>query len=153
MSEPGYRYLRCRLDRGVLLLTVTEPELHAGVADALLGEWARAVDDAGVRQVVLDCGHIRSLTSAGIGALVAFRRRLRQQGGFLLLCRVAPKVAEVLFAAHRSGSSSSSKIPFGLAPDVASAVAYLTGAGWGSYRVQPVAVGEEHGPPAGVPHP
>jgi anti-anti-sigma factor len=119
-------YLTSRIEQGVLVLTITEPELHTELAESLLQEMTAAVDRAGARQVVLDCAKVKFLTSACLGALVTFRHFLRDKNGRMLLCSVDPLVADVLVTTRLADMSSSSKIPFGMTPDAAAAVNFLT---------------------------
>ena len=58
-------------------------------ADQRLG---RLVEAVGQRQLYVDLGQVRWLTSGQIGGLVGLHKRLRAQGGHLILSRVNPFV-------------------------------------------------------------
>jgi anti-sigma B factor antagonist len=61
-----------------------------------LGETLRAVLDRGGRRIVLDLDQVTFLDSAGLGDLIAWRKRTVQAGGDLLLLRPTGKVRELL---------------------------------------------------------
>ena len=123
-----FRYLQSRTEQGILVLTITRPELFCDQQTIAVGqELLTAVDQARARQVVLDLEPVEFLTSEGLRMLLQFRRRLRERGGQMLLCNVVPLVAEVLFTAQLADGTPSAKIPFAMTPDVAAAVTFLTG--------------------------
>ncbi|HET8946011.1 MAG TPA: STAS domain-containing protein [Candidatus Polarisedimenticolia bacterium] len=62
---------------------------------ANLGDTLRRLLDEGERKIVLDVGEL-SLDSAGIGDLIAARKRAAQMGGDLLLLRPAGKLRGML---------------------------------------------------------
>jgi anti-anti-sigma factor len=75
--------------------------LHlGGVIDAhTLDKFERRLADAtkqGIRSLVLDCEELRYVNSSGFGELIRYFDRLREQGGTLVLARVAPKVGIIL---------------------------------------------------------
>jgi anti-sigma B factor antagonist len=75
--------------------------LHlGGVIDAhTLDKFERRLAEAlakGFRALVLDCEELRYVNSSGFGELIRYFDRLREQGGTLVLARVAPKVGIVL---------------------------------------------------------
>ena len=89
-----------------LAIRATENEgglltLHlGGVIDAhTLDKFERRLGEAlaqGVRSLVLDCEELRYVNSSGFGELIRYFDRLREQGGTLVLARVAPKVGIIL---------------------------------------------------------
>jgi anti-anti-sigma factor len=75
--------------------------LHlGGVIDAhTLDKFERRLAEAveqGHRSLVLDCEELRYVNSSGFGELIRYFDRLREQGGTLVLARVAPKVGIIL---------------------------------------------------------
>ncbi|MFI5403852.1 MAG: STAS domain-containing protein, partial [Planctomycetota bacterium] len=89
-----------------LVIRATENEgkiltLHlAGVIDAhTLDKFERRLSEAieqGSKSLVLDCEELRYVNSSGFGELIRYFDRLREQGGTLVLARVAPKVGIIL---------------------------------------------------------
>lgn len=65
-----------------------------------LGQTLRRLLDQGCRQFVLDLGPVTFLDSAGLGELVACRKRTIQQGGDILLLHPTGKVRERLEMLH-----------------------------------------------------
>ncbi|HEX5136607.1 MAG TPA: STAS domain-containing protein [Planctomycetota bacterium] len=75
--------------------------LHlGGVIDAhTLDKFEHRLAEAmqqGIRSLVLDCEELRYVNSSGFGELIRYFDRLREQGGTLVLARVAPKVGIIL---------------------------------------------------------
>jgi len=75
--------------------------LHlGGVIDAhTLDKFEHRLAEAikqGTRSRVLDCEELRYVNSSGFGELIRYHDRLREQGGTLVLARVAPKVGIIL---------------------------------------------------------
>jgi anti-anti-sigma factor len=128
MPEPRFLHLSCRLDQGVLIAVINRAELRGEeLTDAVRKELIAAVEHFGSTRVVLDLKPVEFLTSLGIRALMNFRRHLREKGGQVLLCNLEPAVAEILMVTRLAGVSQSSLIPFGIAPDAATAVTALAG--------------------------
>src|SRR5262249_2493541 len=61
-----------------------------------LGETLRRLFDQGARQIVLDLGGVSFLDSAGIGDLIACKKRAVERGGDLRLLRPVGKVRDLL---------------------------------------------------------
>jgi len=65
--------------------------------------------------LVIDCGGLRTVDSAGIGALVSLYRLLREQGKVLTLRELPPKVSELLRITKLdqllTGNASASRLP------------------------------------------
>jgi anti-anti-sigma factor len=127
MTDLAFSHLTARADRGVLVLTITLPELHGDLAtEALLSDLARAIGDTQSPRVVLDCGKVEVLTSMGITALLRFRRSLGERSGRMVLCNLTPHVADVLGVTKLASPASSGAIPFPVVGDVESGVKALT---------------------------
>jgi anti-anti-sigma factor len=127
MTDVAFSHLTARTDRGVLVLSITLPELHGDLAtEALLSDLSRAIGDTPSPRVVLDCGKVQVLTSMGITALLRFRRMLGERTGRMVLCNVTPHVADVLGVTKLASPASSGAIPFPVVGDVESGVKALT---------------------------
>ncbi len=124
MSQPQFLNIDCRTEKGVLILNVLQPELWGEeLTNAIRDELVQAVDHYGLPRVVLNLEQVQFLTSMGISALLHFRRHVRELGGQIILCNVAPVVADVLITTHLvGGPSASAIIPFSIAADVPSSV-------------------------------
>lgn len=61
-----------------------------------LGQTLRGLVDRGISRIVLDLDGVRFLDSAGLGELVAWKKRTLQLGGDLRLLRPHDRVREVL---------------------------------------------------------
>jgi anti-anti-sigma factor len=123
MSKPSYCHLLSRVDRGVLVLTVTEPHLKADtLAEALREELLAATAHFAATRVVLDLQYVGSLTSSGLRPLVGLHRHLRKQRARLALCGLSPDVAAVFAKTRLISTSDSSPRLFAVYPDVNAAV-------------------------------
>src|SRR5262245_42060002 len=125
-SEPRFLHISTRADQGVLVLTLHRAALRGEeLATAVREELIAAADRSDNPRVVLNLEEVEFVSSLGIRALLLFRRHVRQRGGQLLLCSPAAEVADVLITTRLLGTSQSGLIPFGLAPDVSTAVGWL----------------------------
>ena len=128
MPAPPSRYLSSRTDQGVLVLTLTQPQLRGdALAHALRRQLQEAVDRAGALQVVLDFGRVTTLSSEALRPLLSLRRHLRGAGGRLVLCNLSPAVGEVLNTTRQVSVDRVSTSAFEVRPDVPSAIASLAG--------------------------
>jgi anti-anti-sigma factor len=99
MQQPQSHYvMRQDTEQGVLVLTFTASLLNADAVEEALA----AVTSAGCRKVVLNCQAVRSLVSGSLcpegepfKPLLTLRRQLKEAGGRLVLCNLAPAVEEV----------------------------------------------------------
>jgi anti-anti-sigma factor len=127
MAQPQFQYLKCQVQNGVLVLTVTASEiLSEGRTEDLRLELLAAIGSEENPKVVLDFQPVKLISTTCLRALLSFRRHLRDKGGQVLLCNLATPVAEVLFTTRLVSPTSSGLIPFSMAPDVATAVAHLS---------------------------
>jgi anti-anti-sigma factor len=128
-SDRGPRHLKSRTEQGVLILTVTEPQLRGdALANALRHELLAAVAGTRAPKVVLDFHAVTALSSEAFRPLLSLRRAIEEQGGRLVLCHLAPVVAQAFHATRMISTSRSSTAAFDVQPDVAAALASLTGA-------------------------
>jgi len=131
MAEPGYRHLEVRVDQGVLVLSVTVAELRSTqfeLIDALRNEMLAALADSKAVKVVVDLAAVQLMGSASFRPLLSLRRKLHDASGILLLCGLQPHVREVFLVTRLIDKAGSLAAPFGVAPDVATAVSRLASA-------------------------
>jgi anti-anti-sigma factor len=130
MTETQSPHLTSHLDRGVLVLTLTEPHVQGDdLCDVIYQELLAAVAGQSPPRAVVDFRQVTTISAAGLRILLNFRRHLRQQGGALILCGLSEAVAEVFFTTNLVSATASTLIPFALAADVAAAVAHLSKTG------------------------
>jgi len=115
------------LTRGVLVLTVLEPQLQGDrLVNTFRHELDQAVAESGTKTIVLDFRNVRSLSSAAFRPLLSLRRNLEALGGRLVLCHLTPVVAEAFQATRVIGGSRTSAAAFEVQPTLAAALAALT---------------------------
>jgi anti-anti-sigma factor len=125
VSEPTHRPLRSRTERGVLVLTVTVPNvLKDEVADALRGEFLAAA--AGADRVVVDMQNVASFGSQGLRALLQLQRAVKGRGGRVVLCHLADSVKQVLQVTGLVSTSHPSRGLLEEQPDVDAAIVSLS---------------------------
>src|SRR5215470_16236017 len=126
MPEPQFRHLQRRTDQGVLVLTLTEPQLQGDtLVESLRRELRAAVIEPGAQKVVLDFRLVKSVSSEAFRPLLSLRRILGEAGGRMALCNLSPVVAKTFQVTRLVSSSRSSTPPFEMEQDVAAAVALL----------------------------
>jgi anti-anti-sigma factor len=128
MSEPIYRHVRPGVERGVLVLTILEPELRTDeVVDGVRQELFDAVARHGTGKVVLDLQKVRYLASAGFQPLLSLHRKLQEEGSRLVLCGLSPVLNEVFRITKLVRPGGGPAGPFESEVDVAAAVTHLAG--------------------------
>ena len=128
MTEPQFRYVRWSTQQGVLVLTVTAPQVRSGdfeLVDTLRQEMLDAVGQNRPRKVVVDLSAVEYLGSGGFRPLLSLRKRLQESRGEMLLCGLGPDVHEVLLTSRLINAAGSSDAPFGVAPDISQAITRL----------------------------
>jgi anti-anti-sigma factor len=126
MAEQPYRHLTSSLTRGVLVLTVTEQQLRSDdLADELGREMLDAVARADVNKVALNLRAVQYMSSVGFRPLLQLYGKLKEGGGRIVLCHLAPVVQEVLHVTRLVSTAGSFRAPFEEQPDVDAAVAAL----------------------------
>jgi anti-sigma B factor antagonist len=127
MPKPTPRHLTSRTEQGTLVLTITEEQMRGDhLARALQRQLQEVVTQAGpAPRVVLDFRPVRVLSSEVFRPLLSLRRHLQEAGGRLVLCNLAPAVAQVFQSTRMISTSRTSTTAFEVRPDVASAVATL----------------------------
>ncbi|PCC75320.1 anti-anti-sigma factor [Nannocystis exedens] len=78
-------------------------KITIGAGAVRLREEVLAALEGGARNVVIDMGRVTAIDSSGIGALVSAYSATANGGGRLALCRVPPKVLEILHITQLSG--------------------------------------------------
>jgi anti-anti-sigma factor len=107
-------------------LTFTVPQMHGdALMEELRQELLTAVIRAQASRVVLDFRNVEYLSSAGFRPLLSLRRHLHEKGGSMVLCGLAPEVAEVFHVTRMISTSRSSPAPFDVEDDVPAAMARL----------------------------
>ena len=110
------------------MLTITDKQVEGEeVPEALREEIMAALEQTGVRSVVVNFANTQLISSAAFRPLLALRRKLLQDGGRLVLCGLTKVVGDVFFTTRMVDATGSSSAPFELKDDVPSAVAYLNG--------------------------
>lgn len=74
-------------------------ELDHHGAQELLGQLDRAIERALPLQLLLDWSGVSFMDSSGIAVVMRARQRMRELGGSVKLCHVAPQPRKVLEAA------------------------------------------------------
>ncbi len=130
MPEPQYRHLKGRTEQGVLVLTITEPQLQGDtLVDSLRRELRTAVSEPGTQKVVLDFRLVKSVSSEAFRPLLSLRRILSESGGRMALCNLSPVVAKTFQVTRMVSTGRSSSPPFEMGQDVAAAIALLNKTG------------------------
>jgi anti-anti-sigma factor len=127
MPDPQPRHVKSSVHQGVLVLTITETQLHGDrLVDSLRRELAASVAAPEAQRVVLNLQNVRSISSAAFRPLLSLRQKMEERGGRLVLCHLAPVVAEAFRATRLlSTSRMSSASSFEVQPDVDRALAVL----------------------------
>ncbi len=68
--------------------------------DQLDESWTALIEKHHHRAIVLDLSSIRFMTSAAIGRMIGFHRRMTRYQGQLVICSLQPAVAESLETSH-----------------------------------------------------
>jgi len=126
MPDPQYHHLKGRTEQGVLVLTITEPQLQGDtLVEALRRELRTAVGEPAAQKVVLDFQLVRSVASEAFRPLLSLRRKLGETGGRMALCNLSPVVAKTFQVTRMVGTGRSSTSPFETGSDVPAAIALL----------------------------
>jgi anti-anti-sigma regulatory factor len=79
----------------VAVVTFTQTDILDLELIRALGEQLLGLADEG-RQIVLNFRHVNKLSTALVGKVVLLHQRLKEMGGQLALCQVAPHLREAL---------------------------------------------------------
>jgi anti-anti-sigma factor len=95
--SPAFEHLRATMHSDVLVLTFLDAELAGDdTVHELRMELLTAVNDPAVVKVILDLQHVSYLGSAAIRPFLALKQQLKERGGRVVLCGLAPMLVEVL---------------------------------------------------------
>ena len=120
-----HRHWRGCLEQGVVVITITTPQLLDDVlADGFFAELTAAITATGVNKVILDFLHVKSICAEAICPLHQLADSLRDRSGRLVLCGLCPYLAEV-FHIDALCEGRSAQAPFATQVDVGGAVACL----------------------------
>lgn len=127
MTSSPYRYLDCRTERGILVLTITASKIQGDdVADELRQEMLSAVDKAKARKVVIDFQNAQYISSAAFRPLLAVRRKLHEQGGRVMLCNLSQVIGDIFYTTRMISDSGTITPLFEVEPNTEAALAHLS---------------------------
>ena len=127
MPPSEFRHLTVRDEQGVLVVTLTEPQLQGDkLAKALRQELLSVVTSNPSRQVVVDFQRVASLSSEIFRPLITLRHKLEEEKRRLVLCGLTPNVSRAFNATRLISSVRSSSSSFQVEPNVSTAVANMT---------------------------
>lgn len=122
-------YLEAAIENGVLVLTITRPQIEGeDTAADLKEELLAAVAKHNLNKVVLDLRHTRYVSSIAFWPLLTLRRLLADREGKLVICGLKGAVEEVFTSTKMVSTSGSTNAPFEVAADRDSAVGRLAAA-------------------------
>jgi anti-anti-sigma factor len=98
MDEPHFRHLICNPLDGVLVMTISAPQVRTDeLASELHADLLAALAYYTPKKVVFDLQHVQAMSSRGFGAIATFHQDfVRHQGGQVALCGLNPIVREML---------------------------------------------------------
>lgn len=79
---------------GDALLVLPEGQIHSANATSIETELMAQVDK-GERKIAMDLSRLEFISSAGLRVLLVLAKRLKQEGGAMVLCAIRPQVREV----------------------------------------------------------
>jgi anti-anti-sigma factor len=95
--SPHFDHLRVSNHNDVLVLTFLDAELSADeTVHSLRMEVLTAISDPAVCKVIIDLQHVRYLGSAAMRPFLTLKHKLKERGGRVVLCGLAPVLLEVL---------------------------------------------------------
>jgi anti-anti-sigma factor len=122
MPDSPYQYVECQ----AIVLTIKESHLQGDpISDQLRADLLSAVERSRARHVVLDFQNITFVSSVAFRPLLSLHRKLKEQGGRLVLCGMCERVAEVFHVTRLVSTTGTTAAPFELQADAAAAIASL----------------------------
>jgi anti-anti-sigma factor len=109
----NFKLLDCHTHENVLVAAILETEVSGEETAMLLkSELLQAVNEQGVKKLVIDFQRVKYMTSRPFGAIAGFRAEfVRKMEGKVALCGLSPQIREALSALHFiSGTERSSVI-------------------------------------------
>ena len=132
MSSPTFRHIEAWLDTGVLVLTMTDKAVQGeDIAGALREEMLAALVRYPATDVLVDFQRTQYISSVAFWPLLSLYRKLVEKKGRLTVCGLSPTVGDVFYTTRLIYPGGALASPFGVEPDVATAVAHLSGASTG----------------------
>jgi anti-sigma B factor antagonist len=95
VRSSSQRWLHVEPVGNASVVKFTQPDILDLEVIRVLGDQLLALADAG-RRIVLNFEQVQRLSTALVGKVVALHQCLKDQGGQLALCRVAPHLREAL---------------------------------------------------------
>jgi anti-anti-sigma factor len=92
---PSFHVLTDDLPEGVMVIEVRMTQLLDEQAEGLRRELAAVVKEHKPRLAVLDLRRVTVISSLGVGVVISLLKRIREQGGELVLCGLTSMVEEV----------------------------------------------------------
>jgi stage II sporulation protein AA (anti-sigma F factor antagonist) len=92
---PSFHVLTDDLPEGVMVIEVRLTQLLDEQSEGLRREMAALLKENKPRLAVLDLSRVTVISSLGVGVVVSLLKRVREQGGELVLCGLTPMVEEV----------------------------------------------------------
>jgi anti-anti-sigma factor len=128
MSDPNEQILTSRVEQGVLVISfVTRQIQDENTAEAVLQQLTALIEQTRASKVVIDFQSIKYISSVAFRPLLNIRRKLHDSGGRLILCGLSSVVGDLFYTTRLVSPTGSFAAPFEMEPDVASAIANLTG--------------------------
>jgi anti-anti-sigma factor len=121
-----FRHHTCRMENGVLVISITESKLQGDeLADSLNDHLLATITQAQARKVALDFRQVDRIATACLRPLLNLRNHLHAREGRLVLCNLHPQVAEILSVTRLTSTIGVGPVPLESAPDLPSAIAAL----------------------------
>ena len=122
----AYRHLKGRTENGVLVITLTIPQLLDDVVEeGLLQELLLVTTASEAGNVIVDLQQVKAASTAALKPLLGLHESIKQRSGRLLVCGLSPMVAEVFHLAELIRTEDKAPGPFEAAPDVDTALKLL----------------------------
>jgi anti-anti-sigma factor len=86
-------WLRVEHINGVAIIVFPRTNMEEEAALVIGSQLSHLAEEAGCRQFVLNLSAVRCLSSTMVGKLIAFHKKVKQRGGGLTFCGLAPEVA------------------------------------------------------------
>jgi anti-anti-sigma factor len=128
MPTPSHRYISSQTLDGILVVTVNEAQLQGDqLAETMRRELLEVVATAKAANVVIDLRKVKYIASAAFRPFLSLRRELQKTKGKIVLCGLSTVVAETFLQLRLISNNKLYHATFESRPDVAAAVAFLTG--------------------------
>ncbi len=93
MANEGSPYFDVAEDNGVAILYVFGPEIrHPTPAAECCADALKLVTDEGCKQLLLNLGEVKYMSSTGFGSLMSLSKKVSEAGGVMKLCNLHPDV-------------------------------------------------------------